>query len=145
MLLDQPREIDVEQDVGGVDEEGAARQERFSVLERAARAEDRVLGKEGDPVAPARRPGPGTQQLGLPVQVDADRALRDRRESLQDPLDDRLAQDRQERLGQVIRHGSQPFAQAGSGKADREWTFRHLQELSAEGGASQYTPTAAGG
>ena len=61
MLLDQPREIDVEQDVGVVDDEGAARQERFSVLERAARAEDRVLGKEGDPVAPARRPGPGTQ------------------------------------------------------------------------------------
>src|SRR5262249_29777125 len=88
------------------------------------------------PIPPPRRSGPGAQQVGLPVQVDADGAVRNRRQSFQDPLDDRRAQDGQEWFGQVIRHGSQPLAEAGGGKKDRERPFRHPYELSAEGAAA---------
>ena len=103
MLLDEPGEVDVQQDVRVVDDERPARQEGLRVLERAARPEDRILGKEDDALVPRRRGGPGAQEIRLPVQVDADRAVAHGRELAQDALDDRRPENRQERLGQVVR------------------------------------------
>ena len=58
MLLDEAREIDVEEDVRVVHDERPPREERLGVFERAAGAEDRVLGEEDDPLAPGRPRGP---------------------------------------------------------------------------------------
>ena len=112
-----------------MDDEGPSGEKRFRVLQRAAGAEDRILGKEDDPVVPGGGRGPGAQQLGLPVQVDADLAVADRGEFSQDALDERHTEDRQEGLGQVIRDGSQPFAEAGRGEEDIERIPAHRYEL----------------
>jgi hypothetical protein len=61
VLLEQPGEIDIEEDVGVVDDEWTPRQHRLCVLERAAGSEDGILGEEtmrslqGDAAAQARR------------------------------------------------------------------------------------------
>src|SRR5262249_58041196 len=116
---------------------------RAGVLGAAPRAGDGSPGEKGDRLPPARRSGPGAKQVGLPVQIDADRTVGNRRQSFQDPLDDRRAQDGQEWLGQVIRHGPQPLAESGGGKKDGERPFQHPYELSAEGALSTNLPTEA--
>ena len=129
VLLDEASEVDVQKDVRVVDDEGPPREKRFRVLERAAGAENRILGKEHDAIVPGRRRGPGAQQGGLPVQVDPDLAAANRGEPVQDALDDRRAEDRQERLGQVIRDRPQPLAQAGRREKDIERSGGHRYEL----------------
>src|SRR5437660_4836736 len=129
MLFDETREIDVGKDVRVVNDKRPAREERLGVLERAAGAEDRVLGEEDDPVAPGRCRGPRAHELGLPVQVDGDLAVAYPGEPVQDPLDDRHAEDRQERLGQMARDGSEPLAEPCRGKEDIEGVLTHPHEL----------------
>src|SRR5881628_1753111 len=128
VLLDESSEVDVQKDVRVVDDEGPS-EKRFRVLERAAGAENRILGKEHDAIVPGRRRGPGAQQGGLPVQVDPDLAAANRGEPVQDALDDRRAEDRQERLGQVIRDRPQTLAQAGRREKDIERSGGHRYEL----------------
>jgi len=52
VLLEELCEIDVEQDVGVVDDERAVPEHRLRVLERAAGPEDRILGEEHGSIAP---------------------------------------------------------------------------------------------
>src|SRR5262249_56568745 len=124
-----PREVDVEQDVGVVDDERPLREHRLRVLERAAGPEDRILGKEDDPLPPVRGLRPRARGVGRPVQVDPDLAVATAREPGQDALDDRRAEDWQEGLGQVAGGRSEPLAEPRRGEEDIERIRGHLYEL----------------
>ena len=123
--LDQPREIDVEQDVRVMDEKGAVREKVLGVLERSSRAEDRVLGEERHAIRVGRSADPVADHLGFVVEVDPDSAGADRGYPAENDVDQGPAEDRKERLGQVVRDRPQPLAETGRGEEDGDGVFGH--------------------
>ena len=59
------------------------------------------------------------------MEVDSDLAVADCGEAFKDDLYQRLAQDREQRLGQVGRDRPQPFAEAGGRKKNGKGIFWH--------------------
>src|SRR5512143_1905282 len=125
MCLDQTNEIDFQQDVRIVHDEGAARKKLFCILKRAAGAEDRVFMKELDTVSISRTAGPFPDHLRLVMQVDAYPAGTDRSELFKNDLDQRFSKNREERFRQVARDRQEPLSETSGGKKYIDWKFRH--------------------
>ena len=113
-----------------MDEEGAVGQEGFGVFDRAAGAEDGVLREESDPVSIRRFFKPVADQLRFIMQVDTDLAGTNRSQLFQNDLDQRFAEDRKERLGQMVRDRPEPLAETGRWEKNIDREFRHLKKLS---------------
>jgi hypothetical protein len=103
-----------------MDDERSSRKEGFGVLERAARTEDGVLGKECDAFCPGRGGRPGAKLFGFPMKVDAYLSVADSGELFEDALDDGLPEDREKRFGQMVCYRPETLAEPGSREKDVE-------------------------
>lgn len=69
------------------------------------------------------------------MKIDADRAIAHRGDPFEDDLYQRPSDDRQQRLGQVVRDRPEPLAESGCGKKNVDREFGHYKIFFSRRGA----------